>query len=247
MGYIEVDDIEQGKLVAFAPVAFAFLANIFANMKTLQYSNVETFIVFRASTPIVVCVCDYMFLGRELPSRKSALALLGMVVGACAYVATDKNFDGTGYVWVCIWYCIFCFDQVYIKHAIENVKMRSNWGRVFYTNFLGAIPLIFIGAGTSEGTTMTEHEWTSGSVIALTVSCSLGVGMSYFAFLCRKSVSATSFTLIGNCCKIATIIINLSMWDNHASGTGISMLLICLACAYGYTQAPLRADNVLPK
>ena len=32
----------------------AFLACIFANIKTLQYCNVETFIVFRASTPVVI-------------------------------------------------------------------------------------------------------------------------------------------------------------------------------------------------
>lgn len=30
-------------------VAFVFLGTIYANMKTLQYANVETFIVFRSS------------------------------------------------------------------------------------------------------------------------------------------------------------------------------------------------------
>ena len=37
---------------------------------------------------------------------------------------------------------------------------------------------------------------------ALGVSCAIGVAMSYFAFLCRAAVSATSFTVIGNVCKI---------------------------------------------
>lgn len=35
----------------FYMVAFVFLGTIFANMKTLQYANVETFIVFRSSAP----------------------------------------------------------------------------------------------------------------------------------------------------------------------------------------------------
>ena len=35
-------------------MSVAFLACIFANIKTLQYCNVETFIVFRASTPVVI-------------------------------------------------------------------------------------------------------------------------------------------------------------------------------------------------
>ncbi len=25
-------------------------------------------------------------------------------------------------------YCIFCFDQIYIKYVVDNVKMQSNWG-----------------------------------------------------------------------------------------------------------------------
>ena len=44
------------------PVACAFLGAIFANIKTLQYANVETFIVFRSSTPLLVSVS----LGRGL-------------------------------------------------------------------------------------------------------------------------------------------------------------------------------------
>ena len=39
---------------SFFWVSVAFLACIFANIKTLQYCNVETFIVFRASTPVVI-------------------------------------------------------------------------------------------------------------------------------------------------------------------------------------------------
>ena len=54
MGYIEVDALEIGKVKKFCFVAFAFLAAIYTNMKTLQYCNVETFIVFRASTPLLI-------------------------------------------------------------------------------------------------------------------------------------------------------------------------------------------------
>jgi hypothetical protein len=35
----------------------------------LVYSNVETFITFRSSTPLVLCIFDYLFLGRELPGE----------------------------------------------------------------------------------------------------------------------------------------------------------------------------------
>ena len=68
LGCIEVDELDRAKLQSFFPVAAAFLACIFTNIKTLQYANVETFIVFRASTPIIVGIAEWLFLGCGLPT-----------------------------------------------------------------------------------------------------------------------------------------------------------------------------------
>jgi GDP-mannose transporter len=46
--------------------------------------------------------------------------------------------------------------------------------------------------------------------------------------------------VIGNSCKLLTIVINCTIWDKHASPFGIACLLACLVCAYFYEQAPLR-------
>jgi len=120
--------------------------------------------------------------------------------------------------------------------------MESNWGRVFYSNFIACAPLLAHGA-FDPSELPGAAEFTRNSVAALTVSCLLGVGMSYFAFLCRKLVSAASFTVIGNCCKIGTVAINLMIWDNHANVTGLCCLFACLACSYFYQQAPMRRDG----
>lgn len=240
-GVIEVDDLEWNKVKSFSLVACAFLAAIFTNMKTLQYANVETFIVFRASTPLIISVLDYLFLGRELPSTKSSLCLVTILCGAFFYMYTDAGFEVTGYMWVCIWYCIFCFDQVYIKYAVDTVKMKTNWGRVYYTNLIACFPLIVIFLVTREDQTVMDFTWTPAAMIALSVSCALGVAMSYFAFLARSLVSATYFSVIGNCCKIITIFINYFMWDHHANMYGLIALSVCLGAAYYYEQAPKRA------
>jgi GDP-mannose transporter len=243
LGWIVVDKLEFKKALAFMPVAAAFLGAIFTNIKTLQYANVETFIVFRSSTPILVSVADYLFLGRELPNRSSWLSLLGLLFGAFLYVFTDDGYQVHGYFWVCVWYVVFCFDQIYIKHAVDTVKMDSNWGRVYYTNLLACVPILVHTAYRRDDVPL-PGAFTPGALAALTVSCLLGVGMSYFAFLCRKLVSAASFTVIGNCCKIGTVLINLLIWDNHANATGLACLAFCLACSYYYQQAPMRKDSL---
>ena len=49
--------------------------------------------VFRASTPLVVSLCDYLFLGRTLPEMRSWLALIGLLAGATGYVYTDSGVE----------------------------------------------------------------------------------------------------------------------------------------------------------
>ena len=105
---IQVDALEWRKVKPFLPVAAAFVSGIYCNIKTLQYANVETFIVFRASTPLLLSVCDWLFLGRELPDRRSACALLGLLATVIGYILTDAHFVVRGYAWVAVWYAIFC-------------------------------------------------------------------------------------------------------------------------------------------
>jgi hypothetical protein len=77
---------------AFFPAALTYFICIFTNTKILQYANVETFIVFRSSTPILVAICDSLFTGRQWPSLP-AFASLGVIFfGALTYMATDSAF-----------------------------------------------------------------------------------------------------------------------------------------------------------
>ena len=156
-------------------------------------------------------------------------------------MATDSSYVVHGYRWVFAWFFVFCFDQLYIKHVVDSVQVRSNWGRVFYTNFWASLMLAAMTL-VLEPNVLRTFRWGYRPIAALAVSCLSGVAMSYFAFLCRAAVSATSFTVIGNVCKILTVLINISIWDKHASPPGLAALLVCLAAAAAYQQAPLRRD-----
>jgi len=242
LGKIQCDALDKVKVQKFLPVALIFLATIFSNIKSLQYANVETFMVFRFSTPLVVSIADYLFLGRRLPSAQSWACLLALLVGAFGYATTDSSFEIKGYTFCAVWYVIFCIDQIYLKHVINTVKMDSTWGRVFYSNFLAALPLIFTFVSDADEIEALKNI-SSGAALAVFVSVALGVGMSYFAWMARSLLSAASFTVVGNACKVLTIAINVSLWDKHASAFGISCLMFCLASAYFYQQAPMRSDS----
>jgi solute carrier family 35 protein len=81
----------------------------------LEHSNVETFITFRSSTPVILSLCDYLFLGRELPSPRSWVALLLLVASSAGYAFFDQGFVVTAYFWLAVWYFFFTWDCVYNK------------------------------------------------------------------------------------------------------------------------------------
>ena len=108
-----LDALEYDKLRAFFPVALIFCATIFTNIKSLEYANVETFMIFRFSTPLCISIADYIFLGRHLPSARSWLCLVMLLLGAMGYALTDAAYVVRGYMFCGLWYFIFCMDQIY--------------------------------------------------------------------------------------------------------------------------------------
>lgn len=91
-GLVKSEPLEWPKVRKFLSLILAFVGVIFCNMKTIQYANVETFITFRSSTPLVISLCDYVFLGRELPNARSWACLLAILSGSVGYVLTDAGF-----------------------------------------------------------------------------------------------------------------------------------------------------------
>jgi len=235
LGLVSIQHVSWSTVKSYVVVALAFFLTLFSNVKVLQYANVETFIVFRASTPLAVAVLDYVFLGRELPTRRSSISLFCLLLGAVSYVRADSHFEVRAYFWVFCWFVLFCFDQIFIKHVVDSTE-TSSWTNSFWTNTLATIPaflLVLIRA---------EHNVKLSGIATyfVTASCLVGVAMSLSSFHLRGLVSATYFTIVGTVCKILSVIINYFIWDKHASITGLASLGFCIFSAVFYQQSPLR-------
>ena len=71
LGHIELEPITWALVSKFVVVPLAFVGAIFTNIKTLQYANVETFIVFRASTPLLISLADWLWLGPSTTNKQT--------------------------------------------------------------------------------------------------------------------------------------------------------------------------------
>lgn len=85
--------------------------------------------------------------------------------------------------------------------------------------------------------------FTYQGIGCLLLGCIVGTGIGYSSWYCRDLVSATTFTLIGVMNKFLTILLNVLLWDQHATTKGILSLLLCLVGGSFYEQSPLRNTN----
>lgn len=77
----------------YSAIPLLFSLAIFSNMKVLEAANVETFMVFRFSTPISVAIVDFALMGKSLPSIRTWISFIMIVTGAVWYTLTDEGFS----------------------------------------------------------------------------------------------------------------------------------------------------------
>jgi GDP-mannose transporter len=102
------------------------------------------------------------------------------------------------------------------------------------------------------GCSKLEHglhsvDWSTPAVSMLVISSVIGTLIGYTGWSCRSLVSATSFTLVGVLNKFLTILLNVLIWDKHATPFGIFALVICLGGGAFYQQSPLRSGQTAEK
>ena len=143
-----------------------------------------------------------------------------------SYTWNDDHFTLVGYTWLGIWFTISVAEIVWIKKVIQSVDM-TNWERSFYQNAM-AVPLmialaLFSGETHVAAASITDvRAWPP-----IAASCLAGVGLSYFSFALCEAVSATTFTVIGNVCKVLSILVNVLLANQHSSESMIFFLMFC--------------------
>ncbi|KAJ8442345.1 hypothetical protein Cgig2_018601 [Carnegiea gigantea] len=249
LGFLHHDAFTLENAKKFMPAAFVFYLAIFTNTNLLRHANVDTFIVFRSCTPLLVALADTTFRKQPLPSKLTFVSLLIILGGAVGYVATDSAFTLTAYSWAFAYLVTITTEMVYIKHMVTNLGLNT-WGFVLYNNLLSLMlaPVFWIITGeyseVFNALAMNAGNWfDSTAFFAVALSCIFGLLISFFGFAARKAISATAFTVTGVVNKFLTVMINVLIWDKHASPFGLVCLLLTIAGGVLYQQSVTGASN----
>ncbi|RWW66661.1 hypothetical protein BHE74_00025946 [Ensete ventricosum] len=228
----------------FLPAAAVFYLAIFTNTNLLRHANVDTFIVFRSLTPLLVAIADTVFRKQPCPSKSTFFSLVIILGGAVGYVLTDSAFTLTAYSWAAAYLVTITTEMVYIKHMVTHLGLNT-WGFVLYNNLISLLmsPVFWIATG-EYADVFTAVKMSSGSgwlqldaTVAVALSCVFGLLISFFGFATRRAISATAFTVTGVANKFLTVAINVMIWDKHASPLGLACLLSTLVGGVVYQQS----------
>ncbi|XP_051146690.1 GDP-fucose transporter 1-like [Andrographis paniculata] len=251
LGFLQHDPFTLETAKKFLPAAFVFYLAIFTNTNLLRHANVDTFIVFRSLTPLLVAIADTAFRRQPCPSKLTFLSLVIILGGAAGYVAADDGFTLTAYSWAFAYLVTITTEMVYIKHMVTNLGLNT-WGFVLYNNLLSLLiaPLFWFLTGEyAEAFSAVSYLSSAGELFepvafsAVSLSCVFGLLISFFGFACRKAISATAFTVTGVVNKFLTVAINVVIWDKHATPFGLVCLLVTIVGGVLYQQSVTGAGN----
>ena len=235
-----VEKISDEDLKLFFVVVACFVGTLFSNAKALQFTNVDTVIGLRLTMPLITSVLEYLFLGRELPNRKSSFALLGVAGSFSFYIIDNGSLSHQSLLWLGLWYFWTIFEGVFVKHVVTVSKL-SILSKTYYLNMFSTLIMVLMASKIDSGRIQDAVAYDSVfAPLALLLSCFLGFGMSYLSFQLRELVSATTFNMVGNICKILTLLINSIVWNLHASAAGTASIVLCIGFTTMYSQAPMR-------
>lgn len=249
LGFLYHDPFMLETAKKFFPAAAVFYLAIFTNTNLLRHANVDTFIVFRSLTPLLVAIADTAFRKQPCPSKITFLSLGIILGGAVGYVITDSEFTITAYSWAIAYLITITTEMVYIKHMVTNLGLNT-WGFVFYNNLLSLVmaPVFWVLTGEYADVfaaigSRSGSQFNLGTSVAVGLSCVFGLLISFFGFATRKAISATAFTVTGVVNKFLTVAINVVIWDKHATPFGLACLLSTLVGGVLYQQS-VAGDSV---
>ena len=183
----------------------------------------------------------------SLVTVRQLLSLIAIFLGAFGFVLVDRKFKLHSYFWGVAYVLSMTVDMVLIKKIVTNVGL-STWGLVYYNNVLAMVlfPIAYFISGDyaryPEMMASLSDE-SNSAILAVFTSCLMGLSISYFGLGARRSVGATTFTVLGVVNKIGTVIINTLIWSHHASPMGLAFLMVCVLGGVVYQQEASNAKK----
>ena len=174
------------KVAGWSPVVMVWIVPIALNMAAMRYLTVETLMMFRSVTIVLVAVGDYLVLGNALqPRQQVACAIIS--VGGIIYASHDISFHLVGYLLGAAYSVAMLVNSIYTKFAFNQNKSMTTWEKSFLNNLV-ATPVMLVCVAAMEDVGKMQHTFVNMAPLQATcvaLSCVMGLGISMSGIKCR--------------------------------------------------------------
>lgn len=191
-----------------------FTGMLLTSILALKYAPMSLVVVFRVLSPLVSLVIERLYPDPLRVDAKMLLAMATMVLGAGLYTTGLKkgggSLNGIGWVFLNIFFAVGDRLLQRLMLAKDQAPVDiSKTGLTLLNNLEGLIPLIVVMA------IKNEFEEIPGAfanldkmgTVCVTLSCIVGIGISYTGIWAQSLISATSFLVLVNVNKFVIIFI----------------------------------------
>ena len=118
---------------------------------------------------------------------------------------------------------------------------------MLYTNVLALPPTAVLFVLMGEHRSLRRASASVPAILWVSLSCVVGLGISYTGWRLRDLITATTYTLVGVLNKMATVAITAVVFPASTSLAGMLALAACILCGLAYEDAaPAAAPVWLP-
>eukprot|EP01062_Namystynia_karyoxenos_P043102 TRINITY_DN31552_c0_g1_i1.p1 TRINITY_DN31552_c0_g1~~TRINITY_DN31552_c0_g1_i1.p1 ORF type:complete len:362 (+),score=106.51 TRINITY_DN31552_c0_g1_i1:155-1240(+) len=214
---VDRDKVNWHCIRSWVPIFTLFAGMLYTSAKTFQYVHVSFVIIVRNVGAIVTTVVEYL-VRRTTVSQAIIYSEITIVLGTVLYGRESalhfKDF------WAGMFWCLLnvLFQTLYgvtVKYSMDanpDIAGMSKYTMSLLNNLL-CLPYFVIVAGASGEVgyykeILPNVSATGWGLVALT--CVIGFMISTSGFGLQKLVSATSFLVINNMCKILNILLGIA-------------------------------------
>jgi len=218
-------------LLMFVPNAFIFSIMLMTSMKAYHLNTLATMVVFRNLAPLLTLPIETMFRYPVQWNCETVFCLLSVLLGVIMYANFQIDLQLRAVAWLIFNMLAAIVERVYYRYiTAQNPIDISDAGMMFLNNIAGVVFVSFTG--------FCVGEWSDlkGAFVALdvagamwvAVSCPIGVAICYAGIRLTRRVSATSFMVCSNVCKVMVIMFGIIFLSEEfnvlsALGCGIAM------------------------
>lgn len=255
LNFREVLGADRKKMLKWmiVPVVYAGMLN--SSLLGYEYLTLSLVTVFRNLAPLVTMTIESVIMEPDQRPKVTLpiiCALLMMVCGAFIFAHGSDHSTATviGLAVMALNTMMAIGDRLLQRRLlVSECKDLPLSACMTLNNSLGMIPTFAMAMTMHEVQGYQAHHaaWTDPpTLLLIAMSGGLGMGIGFFALMCQKAMSATSFMVLQNMSKIAVVGVGVFVFGDQMSGPAriCGMILSLLgSAAYGFAVKAAAASQ----